>query len=65
MKNRVLKGEFIQLENDQMVINVWFQQKTNNFCLMCNGVVIKAVKTWNPIKKKLESFNDLKESNDI
>lgn len=61
MKKRLLNGEMIQLENEEVLLNLWFQPKTNNFCLMCNGVVIKSVKTWKPIENKLKSFKDLVE----
>lgn len=63
MKNRLLNGEMIELSNDIDLICVWFQKKTNNFCLMLNAKVIKATKTWKPIQNKLNEFNNLIEKN--
>jgi hypothetical protein len=61
MKNRLLQGEMIELENKKDVVNIWFQPKTNNFCLMLNSKVIKSTKTWEPIKRKLIEIGELKE----
>lgn len=62
MKNRLLNGEMIELSNQQDLVMLWFQKKTNNFCLMLNSKVIKATKTWNPINEKLKKFDNLEES---
>ena len=62
MKNRVLQGEMIELTNeDGDSVMIWFQKKTNNFCLMLNAKVIKATKTWMPVENKLKSIGDLTE----
>lgn len=62
MKNKVLNGEMIELtNNNEDSIAIWFQEKTNNFCLMLNGVVIKATRTWKPIKNKLLTLEALTE----
>jgi len=61
MKNRLLNGEMIELTNEVDSVSLWFQEKTNNFCLMLNSKVVKATKTWKPIKSKLKSIGNLKE----
>jgi hypothetical protein len=61
MKNRLLKGESILLENDFDVVSIWFNKKSNNFCLMMNGKVVKSTKTWKPIENKLKTINNLEE----
>lgn len=62
MKSRLLKGEMIELTNDQEdIITIWFQTLTNHFCLMLNAKVIKSTKTWKPIENKLKSFGELRE----
>lgn len=62
MKNRLLNGEMIELTNGFDSISIWFQEKTNNFCLELNAKVIKATKTWKPIKNKLEQLGELTEA---
>ena len=61
MENRLLNGEMIELTNDIDSVTVWFQEKTNNFCLMLNAKVIKATKTWKPIENKLKTIKSLNE----
>ena len=61
MNNRLLNGETIELTNGFDSIAVWFQPRTNKFCLELNGEVIKSTKTWKPIEAKLESIGDLLE----
>jgi len=62
MKNRLLKGELIELSDlAGNSIAIWFQEKTNNFCLELNAKVIKATKTWKPIQDKLDTFKGLLE----
>jgi hypothetical protein len=61
MKTRLLNGEMIELTNEVDSVSLWFQEKTNNFCLMLNAKVIKATKTWKPIETKLKSIGNLKE----
>jgi hypothetical protein len=61
MKKRLLNGEMIDLTNEIDSVTIWFQSKTNNFCLMLNAKVVKATKTWNPIQEKLENIGNLKE----
>ena len=61
MKTRLLNGEMIELTNEFDSVTIWFQKKTNNFCLMLNAKVIKATKTWKPIESKLESIGNLNE----
>ena len=56
MKNRLLNGEMIELTNESDSIAIWFQEKTNNFCLELNAKVIKATKTWKPIESKLKQL---------
>ena len=51
MKNRLLNGEMIELTNGFDSVAIWFQGKTNNFCLELNAKVIKATKTWKPSGK--------------
>ena len=59
MKQRLLKGEMIELTNGIDSVAIWFQEITNNFCLELNSKVIKATKTWKPIETKLESIGSL------
>lgn len=61
MKTRLLNGEMIELTNEIDSVAIWFQKKTNNFCLELNAKVIKATKNWKPIENKLESIGNLKE----
>ena len=61
MKTRLLNGEMIELTNEVDSVSLWFQEKTNNFCLMLNAKVVKATKTWKPIENKLNSIGNLKE----
>jgi len=61
MKNRLLNGEMIELTNEFDSVTLWFQEKTNNFCLMLNSKVIKSTKTWKPIESKLDTITDLTE----
>lgn len=62
MKKRLLNGEEITfVDVDDNMIRVWFQPKTNHFCLELNCKVVKATKTWQPIKNKLETFRGLLE----
>ena len=61
MKNRLLNGEMIDLTNESDSVTLWFQKKTDRFCLMLNAKVVKATKTWSPIKSKLESIGNLTE----
>ena len=61
MKNRILNGEMIELTNGFDSVAIWFQEKTNNFCLELNAKVIKATKTWKPIQSKLNIIENLKE----
>jgi len=63
MKTRLLKGEIIELSDiNGNYVAIWFQEKTNNFCLELNAKVIKATKTWSPIQNKLDSFSGLIET---
>ena len=59
MKKRLLNGEMIELLNGRDSVSIWFQEKTNNFCLMLNCKVIKSTKTWKPIETKLQSIGNL------
>jgi hypothetical protein len=61
MKQRLLNGEMIELENESNSVFLWFNQKTSNFVLELNAKVIKATKTWKPIELKLQSINNLNE----
>jgi len=61
MKDRILKGEMIELTNGFDSVAIWFQEKTNNFCLELNAKVIKSTKTWNPIQDKLNKLGTFKE----
>tara|TARA_B100001564_G_C20610599_1_gene657411 strand:- start:409 stop:600 length:192 start_codon:yes stop_codon:yes gene_type:complete len=55
IKQELLNGEFLEFTNsNEDLIRVWFQKITNNFCLELNCKVIKATKTFKPIKDKLE-----------
>tara|TARA_R100000655_G_scaffold23986_1_gene48169 strand:- start:699 stop:905 length:207 start_codon:yes stop_codon:yes gene_type:complete len=55
LKQQLLQGETLEFTNHKDdLINVWFQDVTNNFCLELNCKVIKATKTFKPIKDKLE-----------
>jgi len=60
MKTRLLNGEMIELTNEVDSVSLWFQEKTNNFCLMLNAKVVKTTKTWKPIESKLKSIGNLK-----
>jgi len=59
MKKRLLNGEMIELLNGRDSVLIWFQEKTNYFCLMLNCKVIKSTKTWKPIETKLQSIGNL------
>ena len=61
MKNRLLNGEMIELTNGFDSVAIWFQEKTNNFCLELNAKVVKSSKTWKPIESKLKCIGNLKE----
>ena len=61
MKTRLLNGEIIELTDGFIGVTLWFQEKTNNFCLELNAKVIKATKTWKPISDKLENIGGLTE----
>jgi len=56
LKQRLLKGETVQLENEENSAAVWYQSKTTSFVLELNGKVIKATKTWPPIAAKLNNL---------
>jgi len=63
LKNRLLTEDaFVDFQdtNDNQ-ISVWFNKRTNNFCLELNSKIIKAAKTWKTIQSKLNSFGDLEE----
>lgn len=62
MKQRLLQGETIEFTSDEDSLFIWFSQRTKNFCLMLNGQVIKATKTFKPIETKLSSFVGLIEA---
>ncbi len=61
MKNRLLNGEMIELTNGFDSAIIWFQPKTNNFCLEFNAKIIKATRTFKPISDKLDSIGNLTE----
>ena len=61
MKKRLLNGEMIELTNEVDSVTLWFQNKTNCFCLMLNGKLVTATKTWKPIETKLKSIGNLME----
>lgn len=61
MKKRLLNGETIELENDNDMVSIWFNDRTSCFCLMLNAKVVKATKTWKPIQDKIDSIGDLEE----
>lgn len=60
MKNRILNGETIELQNDYDSVYL-FKGFQDRFCLMLNAKVIKATKTWKPIQNKLDAIGNLKE----
>jgi len=62
MKNRLLNGELIELTNEFDSVAIWFQPKTNNFCLELNSKVVKSTKTFKPIENKLNSIGNLLEN---
>jgi len=65
LRKRVLAGEIIEfMDANENMFEIWFQPKTNNFCLMMNALVVKATKTWPPIVKKLDGFECLVENVD-
>ena len=54
LTKQLLENEILELTNSQDdQIDVWFQDKTNNFCLELNGKVIKATKSLKLIQEKL------------
>lgn len=65
MKKRLLNGEHIEFTtaNEDLIV-IWFSERSRNFCLMLNGLVVKATKTFKPIEDKLDSFEGLEEIND-
>jgi len=55
LKQQLLNGEFLEFTNsNEDLICVWFQKIGNHFCLELNCKVIKATKTFKPVKDKLE-----------
>ena len=57
LKQQLLQGKTIEFINhNEDLILVWFQPKTNNFCLELNCKVVKATRTFKPIQEKLESL---------
>jgi len=61
MKKRLLNGEMIDFTNGVDSFTLWFEPKTNNFCLEQNAKVIKATKTFKPIQNKLDGIRNLVE----
>lgn len=60
MKNRILNGEEIELENELDCVTL-FKGHQDRFCLMLNSKVIKSTKGWNPIQDKLDRIGNLTE----
>ena len=56
LKLQLLKGDLIELTTNEDTIALWFQPKTNNFCLELNAKVILATKTFKPIENKLKTL---------
>lgn len=55
LKQQLLEGETLEFTNHKDdLINVWFQDVTNNFCLELNCKVVKATKTFKTIQEKLD-----------
>lgn len=61
LKLQLLKGDLIELTTEnQDSVALWFQPKTNNFCLEFNSIVIIATKTFKPIENKLKTLGELR-----
>tara|TARA_R100001510_G_C7486206_1_gene95997 strand:+ start:223 stop:432 length:210 start_codon:yes stop_codon:yes gene_type:complete len=55
LKQELLNGEFIEFTNDnEDLISIWFQKRSNQFCLELNSELIKCTKTLKPIINKVE-----------
>jgi hypothetical protein len=63
LKQRLINNnEFINFINDRDDdICLWFNNRTNNFCLELNAELIKATKTFKPIEDKLNNLGCLEE----
>ena len=51
LKTKLLNGEIIEFKNCEDIAFIWFNNKTQNFCLEFNCKVIKSTKTFQPIIK--------------
>tara|TARA_R100001244_G_C5165105_1_gene131360 strand:- start:1416 stop:1616 length:201 start_codon:yes stop_codon:yes gene_type:complete len=58
LKQNLLNGETIELQNENDFVVIWFTKTWNCFCLELNSQVI-TTKTFNPIVKKLEEIGNL------
>lgn len=59
MLNKRLKNldGFIEFKNEsEDLIAVWFQKKTQRFCLELNAKIILATKTFKPVENKLKEL---------
>ena len=59
IKKQLLNGDILEFDNTREdLIVVWFSaRKSNRFCIMLNGTVVKSTKTFPPIKNKLIDLN--------
>ena len=62
MEKRLRNGEMIELTNGVDCVTIWFQEKTNNFCLELNAKVIMATKSFAPIRGKMHDIGNLNET---
>lgn len=63
MENRILQGEWIDLENDQDRV-LLKKGRNSKFVLRLNGRVVRLGNTWPPIQKKLDEIGNLIEVED-
>lgn len=59
MEKQLRNGQLLDLTNGQDVVSIWFNQRSRDFCVMLNAKVVKATKTFRPVKKWLEDFGEL------
>lgn len=59
IKNELLGGNMIELDDVHGNMIELFTGHQDRFCLMLNAKVIMSVKTWKPIENKLKTFDGL------
>lgn len=58
-KQQLLRGNMVELTDDNENLFELFRGHNDSFCLMMNAKVIKSTRTWDPVKAKMETFRGL------